>query len=91
MAKKPLVLPTKTLASQRAFNNKLKATCLATRIVPNSMYDRKYPKPGDLMHRARVAASVPGFSINEDGEVSARYLTDWYVAEFCRLNNLKHG
>lgn len=91
MAELLLALPTKTLASQRAFIKKLKATCLATRIVPNSMYGRKYPKPGDLMHQARVAASVPGFSINEDGEVSSRYLTDWYVAGFCRLNNLKHG
>lgn len=91
MVKKPLVLPTKTLASQRAFIKKLKATCLATRVVPNSLYDRKYPKPGDLMHHARVAASVPGFSINEDGEVSARHLTDWYVTKFCAINNLKHG
>lgn len=91
MAEALLALPTKTLASQRAFIKKLKATCLATRVVPNSMYDRKYPKPGDLMHHARVAASVPGFSINEDGEVSARHLTDWYVAEFCAINNLKHG
>jgi hypothetical protein len=30
-----------------------------------------------------------GAYINEDGEVSSRDLTRWYVAEFSNLNNLK--
>lgn len=91
MAESLLALPTKTLASQRAFIKKLKATCLATRVVPNSLYDRKYPSPLVVRKNLRpMGASYPGWTVNDDGEFSARHLTDWYVAEFCRLNNLKH-
>lgn len=31
----------------------------------------------------------PGVTVTEEGEVSSKALTDWYVAEFCRLNTLK--
>lgn len=84
MVKKPLALPTKTLASQRAFNNKLRD------LNPNWRV-RNFPPIGEVYRQVRIAASVPGLTANDDQEFSSRYLTDWYVAEFCRLNNLKHG
>lgn len=33
----------------------------------------------------------PGVTVTEDGEVSSKGLTQWYVAEFCRINGLKGG
>ena len=45
---------------------------------------RPLPAPEEL--RTRVPA---GAYINEDGEVSSRDLTRWYVAKFSSLNNLK--
>ena len=45
---------------------------------------RPLPAPEEL--RTRVPA---GAYMNEDGEVSSRDLTRWYVAEFSNLNNLK--
>ena len=55
-------------------------------LCPNG---KQYPRPEELKHQLLVAAQAPGLEFNEDGDFSARHLTDWYVARFNELNHLK--
>jgi hypothetical protein len=52
-------------------------------------HDRYFPNVLDVKHRVLIEAQGPLLTVNEDGEVSSRDLTDWYVDKFCRLNHLK--
>lgn len=51
---------------------------------------RAYPSIRDVSHRVIVEAQAPGgVTINEEDEVSGKGLTQWYVDQYCRLNNLR--
>jgi hypothetical protein len=48
-----------------------------------------FPSVRDLSHRVLVESQAPdGVTVNEEGEISGKALTQWYVHEFCRLNGL---
>ena len=49
---------------------------------------RIFPNPVYQKHQMLVAASVPGMTVNDDGDFSAKHLTDWYVEQFCKENHL---
>lgn len=49
-----------------------------------------YPSVKDVQHRVLVEAQAPdGLTINEEGEVSGKGLTQWYVQQYCQINKLK--
>jgi hypothetical protein len=81
-----LQLPTKiTRSSVQTFINRLRNNPDYRRTNYLSKPCQR-PLPASEELRTRVPA---GAYINEDGEVSSRDLTRWYVAEFSNLNNLK--
>ena len=56
--------------------------------------DRKeFPRERDLMHQLCIELQMPTTPIttNEDGEVSSRALTDWYVKQYEAANHLTRG
>lgn len=48
-----------------------------------------FPKDTEVKHRVLVESQSPLSSINQEGDFSSPGMTQWYVAEFCRLNGLK--
>lgn len=48
---------------------------------------RAFPAVRDVAKKMKTLA----VTVNEDGQWSGPLLSAWYVAEFCRLNNLKHA
>ena len=60
--------------------------------------DREFPEQGAYNHRAIIEMQSPLVTITRHDEgdchlpeysYSSKGLTDWYVAEFCRINHLK--
>jgi len=51
---------------------------------------RVFPDNAKLRHRILIEMQGP-HTVNEDHQISSPGLTDWYVAEYCRLNNLKRS
>ena len=76
-----------TRAAINAFIRKLRVGTLDA--VVNPARTRQFPDPGKMRQRVLVEMQSPLTTINEDHEISSRGLTDWYVGEYCRLNNLK--
>jgi hypothetical protein len=50
---------------------------------------RSFPTIKEVAHMLLIEAQGPLVSYNDDGEFSSPGLTQWYVARFCALNNLK--
>lgn len=52
--------------------------------------DRHFPREKDVLHQFMIAAQAPdGVTVNEDGDISSRSVTDWYVKRYMMLNRLK--
>lgn len=71
----------------------------ATKRVTNCHYrlDREFPEQGAYNLRAMIEMQSPLMTVTHHDEAdihepewsySSKGLTDWYVAEFCRLNHL---
>ena len=92
-AREHLIFPTcSELISRCGLNEKNEIRNLRRRLRYASQVDRPkaFPRLEDVAHRVLVEAQAPdALTTNEDWEVSSKALTDWYVAEFCRLNTLK--
>lgn len=71
-----------------AFIRKLRVGTLDAWVNPT--VTRQFPGPNKMHHRILVEMQGP-HTINEDHQISSPGLTDWYVAEYCRLNNLKRS
>lgn len=56
--------------------------------------NRKFPADRDFQHRVLIERQSPLFTFNapdcigDEPQISSPGLTNWYVAEFCRLNRL---
>lgn len=71
------------------------ASYYQSRVCMQSPGRYEYPRPADLQHRILIERQSPLFTsyYDDDGvsgvQFSSPGLTEWYVAEFCRLNHLK--
>jgi hypothetical protein len=56
---------------------------------------KQFPSDASFQHRILIERQSPLFHfeapdcIGDTPQLSSRGLTDWYVAEFCKLNHLK--
>jgi len=44
----------------------------------------------DTQHQMLIEMQSPLVTINEEGDVSSRDLTRWYVSAYCNMAHLKH-
>ena len=51
--------------------------------------DKSYNAAGAVAAKAKQLGL--DLTANEDGEVSSRELTDWYVKQFCSANHIHQG
>lgn len=52
--------------------------------------DREFPREQDVFHQFTIEMQAPdGVTTNEDGDMSSKFVTDWYVRKYCTLNHLK--
>lgn len=52
--------------------------------------DRRFPAEKDVLHQFLIQTQGPISDItsNEDGELSSRAVTQWYVKKYCEMNHL---
>ena len=52
--------------------------------------DREFPAESQVLHQFLIQTQGPASDVttNEDGEISSKTVTGWYVTKYCELNHL---
>ena len=64
------------------------------KVTPHKGYaycDYRFPTEAEVLQQFLVQTQGPlcDVTTNEDGEISSKTVTDWYVKKYCEMNHLK--